>query len=307
MAKIILAGGTGHLGSLLQTHFLQKGWEVIVLSRKTYESSNPLLHFVQWDGEHLGEWVDSLRAADVVVNLSGKSISTRFTAENKKLLTDSRIKPTRIIGKAISSLDNPPRLWINFSGISIFEEVEGSVRNEKDTDYGYTFLAQLSQQWETAFWAENLSHTQRVALRVSPVLSPDFGLFSELYPLTKLGLGGKVANGQQLMPWIHQDDLVGIVDWLIESENLHSVYHACSPNTISNQELMNALRDAAGVKFGMPLPRLFASIGAFIKGVNSSLLLASTPATTKYLIDDGYMFKFADIYPALKQLTQKTK
>lgn len=307
MKKIVLAGGTGHLGSLLQTHFLQKGWEVIVISRSEQISSDPSLRFVQWDGRTLGEWVDYLEKSDVLINLSGKNISTRFTSENKKALTDSRILPTRIIGEAISSLKNPPQVWINFTGISIFEGMKGRLRDENDKDYGHTFLAKLTQQWEEALWAKDLVNTKKIALRISPVLSKDFGIFSELYPLTKLGLGGKVANGQQLLPWIHEDDLVGIVNWVIEQDNPRTIYHACSPNTVSNEEFMKALRMASGMKFGMPLPKLFASIGAFFKGVDSSLLLASTPTTTKYLIEEGYAFKFSYLHRAFEDLIKTTK
>lgn len=302
MTKIVLAGGTGHLGSLLQTHYLRKGWEVVVLSRHKQSSSLPHLSFVQWDGNTLGKWTDALEKADVIVNLSGKNISTRFTSENKKALTDSRIQPTNIIGEAISSLENPPRLWVNFTGISIFEGVKGRLRDENDKDYGHTFLAKLTQQWEEALWAKELVNTKKVALRISHVLSKEFGIFSELYPLTKLGLGGKVANGQQLLPWVHEDDLIGIINWVIQSANPRKVYHVCSPNTVSNEEFMKYLRLASGVTFGLPLPKLFASIGAFFKGVDSSLLLASTPTKTKYLIEDGYDFKYPYIRQAFEQL-----
>ncbi|TYR34487.1 NAD-dependent epimerase/dehydratase family protein [Sphingobacterium phlebotomi] len=300
MRKIILAGGTGHLGTLLKTAFLDLGWEVVLLSRQRNKKEDKV-SYVFWDGEHLGNWTDVLEGADAVINLSGKSIQCRFTSKNKAILDDSRILPTKALGRAIARCSKPPRLWVNFSGISIFSGLN-ELQDETSIAVGTDYLAQLTRRWEAAFSAFDLSDTWKVILRVSPVLSKQQGMFAELLPIAKWGLGGKVAKGSQYVSWIHQQDFVMLVQWIIEQTNPRRVYHACTPHPVTNAAFMKVLRKSVGVSFGLPLPRIIAHIGSYIKGVDSSILLQSVPATTKYTVEDGFVFKFGNISDALADL-----
>ena len=306
MNKIILAGGTGNLGNLLVRAFLKDHNEVVVLSRSSRKSHADNLRYVQWDGESLGDWVVELETADTIINLSGKSIQCRFTDENKKLLHDSRIKPTQIIGQAIQQTQHAPRLWINFSGISLFEGLE-QYSDEHSTRQGMGFLAALSAAWESAFQAFDLAHTRQVILRVSPVLAVEFGMFKELYPLTKLGLGGQVGDGQQQISWITDVDFVRLVLWLVDQDKPSSIYHACVPEPSSNTIFMSTLRDAIDVKIGLPLPKLFAKIGAAFKGVEPNLLLATNAVRSVQARQEGFEFAHPDCLQAFQYLIHKTK
>lgn len=300
MRKIVLAGGSGHLGTLLKAAFLDVGWEVVILSRQRNKKEDGVT-YVFWDGEHLGAWVHALEGVDTVINLSGKSIQCRFTSENRAILERSRILPTDALGRAISECDKPPRLWINFSGISIFSGLN-ELQDEASIAVGNDYLAQLTRRWEAAFSAFDLSDTLKVILRVSPVLSKQHGMFAELLPIAKWGLGGKVADGRQYVSWVHQQDFVALIQWIIERTQPRRVYHACSPHPVTNATFMKALRESVGVSFGLPLPRLMARIGSFVKGVDSSILLQSVPATTKYTVEDGFVFQLGNIKEALTDL-----
>src|SRR5690606_5841939 len=300
MRKIVIAGGSGHLGTLLKAAFLDVGWEDVILSRQRNKKEDGVT-YVFWDGEHLGSWVHALEVVDTVINLSGKSIQCRFTWENRAILERSRILPTDALGRAISQCDKPPRLWINFSGISIFSGLE-ELQDETSLAVGTDYLAQLTRRWEAAFSAFDLSDTFKVILRVSPVLSKKQGMFAELLPIAKWGLGGKVADGRQYVSWIHQQDFVALVKWIIEQTRPRRVYHACSPHPVTNATFMKVLRESVGVSFGLPLPRIIARIGSFVKGVDSSILLQSVPATTKYTIEDGFIFTFENLRDALSEL-----
>lgn len=302
--KIVLAGGTGNIGKLLSDAFLKIGWEVVILSRKAQESVNPQLKYVKWDGKTLGDWSDSLEDVDTVINLSGKSIQCRFTEENKKVLLSSRIEPTKILGEAIQKLNRPPRLWINFSGISLFEGLKG-IHNEESAQSGNTFLASLTKQWEKAFFDAETPNTNKVCLRLSPVLSRDFGMFKELYPLAKLGLGGRVSDGQQMVSWIHEEDLVRLVSWIVNHVAPSSLYHACTPEPESNEIFMKNLRIAVGMPIGLPLPALFAKIGAFFKGVESDMLLLTNSVYAKRPSDEGFKYQYPTTTLAFKHLTIK--
>ena len=305
MKKVILAGGSGYLGQLLAKMLLALGIEVVVLSRSKSEESLKEVNYVYWDGETLGNWVDELEGADTLINLCGKSIQCRFTEKNKKALTESRVVPTKLLGKAVQSLKNPPRLWINFSGISIFGGKKG-LHAEDSIDYGIDFLSVLAQEWEEAMDSIPLQQTKKVILRISPVLGVHSGMFAELHPLVKMGMGGQVGNGKQMVSWIHEHDFMQMVKWIVELENPAPLYHACSPETVSNATFMEVFRKEAKVSFGIPLPVPIAYIGSFLKGVDVSLLLQTVPATTKKTIEDGFKFKYSYLHSALAQLIKST-
>src|SRR5690606_12787838 len=117
--KIVLAGGTGQLGQLLKAAFVQRGEKVTILTRGEKKSHHPLIQYVHWDAQRLGEWIYHLEHADVLINLCGDNIRKRFTETNKKKLRYSRLGPTPLLGKPIDQLVSPPNLSINFSGISL--------------------------------------------------------------------------------------------------------------------------------------------------------------------------------------------
>lgn len=306
MKKIILAGGTGHLGKLLTKEFVRQGYAVVILSRSARPLPDEQVSMVEWDGVTLGKWKEVLDGADAVINLTGKSVQCRFTEANKKELVDSRILPTRLLGEAIKQLTNPPRLWINFSGISIFDGIQ-TVSDEDSMLYGTGFLADLSKKWEQVFGEAHTPLTHKVCLRVSPVLSPDFGMFKELYALAKVGLAGTVGDGKQCVPWIHEQDLVRLVCWIIQQESPSPLYHACAGAPVSNAVFMKMLRHAVGIAFGLPLPGLFAKIGAYFKGVESAMLLNTTIVTTTKTLKEGFQFSYPTLEEAFAQLTKQRR
>lgn len=305
MAKIVLAGGTGNLGKLLIPYLREQGHELIVLSRQKMVKHHPKVNFVYWDAENLGPWQNDLNHADVLINLCGLSINRRFTKKNKELLWSSRINPTRLLGDANKQLENPVKLWINFSGVSIFNGANG-LQDENSKAYAHDFLGSLSQEWEKTFLEAKIKETEQVILRMSPILSKHSGMFVELYPLAKMGLGGKVGDGKQMVPWIHEQDFLRLVDWIINSESRQTIYHACSPNPVSNTEFMQTLRQSAGVSIGLPLPAWMAKIGAFFKAVDPSLLLETTPVTTLITLQKGFKFNFPYIQLAFNQIIKST-
>lgn len=305
MSKIVIAGGTGNLGQLIIQALVSRNFEVIVLTRGKPEQGKSV-RYIRWDGETLGDWVHSLENADVLINLSGKSVNVRFTATNKKELRDSRLLPTRVLGKAIESLRYPPRLWINASGISIYDGIISGPNVETSENYGSSFLAELTKEWENELWEATTIDTKRIALRISPVLSKDWGMFSELYPITKLGLGGSVGNGEQYISWIHAEDFVSMILWLLVQRNPDRIYHACSPSPVKNREFMRALREATGISFGLPLPAPLAKVGAWLKGVDPGLLLETVFVASSATVQQGFEFKYQSLREAFGQLVQRT-
>src|SRR5690606_18973261 len=286
MKKIVLAGGTGYLGQLLKAALVKRGDKVVILTRGEKQSHHPLIQYVQWDARQLGEWVSHLEHADVLINLCGESVARRFTAANKTLLRASRVVPTQILGEAISALQNPPKHWINLSGISIFEDVEGC-HDENSQSVGGGFLAELTKEWEGVFLAIDTLGTKKTILRVSPVLTAKAGMFAELYPLVRYGLGGTVGSGKQFVSWIHEADFIRLIHWVIATTNPAPIYHACSPHPETNADFMAKFRHAVGIKMGLPLPTFLAKLGAWVKGVDDGLLLGSVAATSRSAVNEG--------------------
>lgn len=301
MESIVIAGGTGNLGELLTKFLLKHGYEVLILSRKEKKSSEQHVKYAVWDGENVGSWASDLENAKAIINLSGESINQRFTEENKKRILSSRIKPTKVIGEAIKTLNNPPEKWINISGISIF----GDSYEEKDEDSkssGEDFLARVSQEWERTFKSFNLPNTEQLVVRLSPVLHQDFGLIKSLVPITKFGLGGKVATGKQFISWIHYEDFLRIIHFLIQAKSDTKLYHAAAPEPVSNAAFMEKLRAELHVGIGLPLPSFAAKIGSFFMGTDSSLLLNSQRIVSKNLQNEGFIFNFPTLSLAFQNL-----
>ncbi|MGH2622542.1 MAG: hypothetical protein ACRDE7_02660, partial [Sphingobacterium sp.] len=224
--------------------------------------------------------------------------------KNKERLTNSRIVPTKLLAKAINSLTNTPKLWINFSGVSIFNGAK-EIQDELGKEFSEDFLGKLCQKWEAAFWDSACLNTQKIVLRISPVLSVKSGMFAELYPLTRYGLAGHIGSGKQFVSWIHETDFVNLVLWIISQVNREAIYHACSPNPVTNAQFMRALRLASGRNFGLPLPVFMAKVGAYFKGVDPSLMLETVPVTTLLLPKNDFKFIFPYIHSSFEDLIKK--
>ena len=169
--RIVLPGGTGHVGNLLARHFHGQGHHVTVISRSLHSSP---WHVAQWDGASLGDWVSVLEDSDVVINLAGRSVKCRYSRKNREEIMNSRVVPTRILGEAIARLSNPPRLWMNASTATIYrhavdkpmDEISGELGgNEPDVPDSWKFSIDVATNWEHAFFAAPAPFTRRIALR----------------------------------------------------------------------------------------------------------------------------------------------
>ena len=289
--NILIAGGTGFIGTYLKKRFEEKGENVKLVSRIGID--------VSWVHQSL---VDALEHTDVVINLAGKTINCRHTGENKKMILDSRIKATSLLGNAIAACKNPPLLWVNASASAIYKSDKIAPATENSQDLADDFLAGVVRSWEDAFFSFNLPATRQIALRTSVVLGRSKGAFPSLLRLTRLGLGGKVGNGKQFFSWIHIEDYFRIVEFLIQNVSVNGIVNCTSPSPLSNAELMQRMRNKAKVPFGLPALEFAVRIGAFFIGTESSLLLDSTNIYPERLLNAGFKFKFGDISTAISDL-----
>jgi uncharacterized protein len=298
--KIILAGGSGFIGSLLSKYFQAQGDEIIVLSRNHNSFKNGIKH-VKWDGKSKGEWFSNLEGADVLINLAGKNVNCRYSKKNKREILESRINSVNVLAEAINELNQKPKVWIQFASATIYRHSEDKEMTEADGEFGEDFSVEVCRKWEECFEAKQLPGVRKLILRCSIVLGRKDGAFPRLLNLVKTGLGGKQGTGNQMVSWIHEDDLCNIVHFLISSEKA-GTYNVTSPDPVSNKDLMKTIRKAHGISFGISTPSWLLEIGSFFIGTETELILKSRYVVPEKLVLEGYRFRYNKIESALSNL-----
>ena len=292
----MLAGGTGQLGALLQRAFTADGHEVVVLGRRPSEAPERR----QWDGRSLGPWAAEVDGADVVVNLAGRTVNCRYTEENLRQMMDSRVESTRVIGQAIAQAERPPPVWLQMTTATIYahrfdapnDEATGIIGgDEPDAPAYWRRSIEIAQAWEATLDAADTPHTRRVALRAAMVMSPDEGgVFDVMSGLVRAGLGGAIGGGRQWVSWIHGEDFVSAVRFLIERADLSGPVNLAAPGPMTQRDFQAALRAAWGVSIGLPATAWMAEIGAFFLRTDTELILKSRRVVPGRLLDAGFGF-----------------
>ena len=301
MAKIILAGGSGFIGQALAQRFAAQGDEVIVLSRgEDHENQkNVVLH---WDGKNFGTWAEVLEEAELVINLTGKSVDCRYNEKNKKTILDSRVDPTRVLGYAIQRAKIPPKLWINLSTATIYRHAEDRPMDEETGEIGSGFSVNVAKAWEETFFAMATPETRKVALRSAVVLGREGGALIPFKNLVRSGLGGIQGDGRQMFSWLHEEDLFEIIQFIRSNDGITGALNCSAPNPLSNREVMAVLRQAFHMPFGLPLPGWLLTIGAWLIRTEPELLLKSRWVIPTRLLKLGYRFKYSTLTEALANL-----
>jgi uncharacterized protein len=297
--RIVIPGGSGQVGRMLARHFQERGHHVTILTRGPSAEQWQNVH---WDGRHPGLWTQYLEGADVCINLTGRSVNCRYTAENRESIYNSRIQSTRLLGNVIAGLADPPRLWLNASTATIYRHALDRPTDERTGQLGgnetgapdaWNFSIRVAKDWEEAFFDVPTPRTRKVAMRSSITFSPVPGnAFAILLNLVRLGLGGKQGNGRQFVSWIHETDFARAVEFLITREELEGPVNIASPNPLPNREFMAVLRDAWGMPNGLPAPAPLLEIAAFFMRTETELVLKSRRVVPGRLLDAGFTFQF---------------
>src|SRR4030095_6138050 len=203
--RFIIPGGTGFLGKRVAQWFSDLGWEVVVFSRR--KEDVPGARLVHWDGATLGPWAAALEGAETVLNLAGRSVNCRYNAKNRAEILNSRVDSTRVLGQAIASCTSPPGLWLNSSTATIYRHAQDRPMDDETGEIGSGFSVGIALAWEKELFEAAIPRTRRVALRTAMVMGPQpGGPFVVFYRLARLGLGGTLGSGRQVVSWLHDDD-----------------------------------------------------------------------------------------------------
>ena len=301
MRKIIIAGGAGFLGQVLTDHFSALGDIVTVLTRGlSREEQN--VKYINWDGESLSSWEECLEGADVLINLSGRSVNCRYNTKNKYEIYESRLRSTRVLAEALRTCEKIPKLWINMASATIYRHAEDRPMDEMSGELGSGFSVDVCQRWEKAFNDEDIEGVRKVCLRTAMVMGATGDFLKMMRKLTCLGLGGRQGSGNQYVSWLHENDWVGMVEFLIQNKELEGTFNLSSPHPEPNDKMMAYLREACGIKFGLAAPVFLVKIGAFFMRTEAELPLKSRRVIPGRLIKAGYAMKFPDMRRALLDL-----
>ncbi len=297
--KIVIPGGSGQVGIVLCRAFVADGHEVVVLSRSRHSAA---WRVVKWDAQMLGDWAAELDGADVVINLAGRSVNCRYNAENRQEMMESRVRSTRAVGEAIARAARPPRLWLQAGTATIYahrldaasDEATGIIGgSEPDAPDTWRFSIHVAKVWEQAANDFVLPQTRTVLMRSAMTMSVDRGgIFDVLLGLVRRGLGGASGDGRQYISWIHEQDFVAAIYWLIEHSELAGAVNLAAPNPVPNREFMRTLRAAWGTRIGLPASKWMLEIGALLMRTETELILKSRRVVPERLIESGFTFRF---------------
>jgi uncharacterized protein (TIGR01777 family) len=297
--KIVIPGGSGQVGTVLARAFHRDGHDVVVLSRRPRVRP---WRVVAWDGATPGDWQIEIDGCDVVINLTGRSVNCRYTAANRQEILQSRVLSTRVVGQAIARAARPPRVWLQASTATIYAHRYDSPNDEHSGILGghessapgtWRFSIDVACAWERAFEEAITEGTRKIALRSAMTLSPDpGGVFDTLLGLVRHGLGGSAGHGRQFVSWIHYEDFVAAVRWLIDRDDIEGVMNVAAPNPLSNADFMRLLREAGGASFGLPASKWMLEIGAVFMRTETELILKSRRVVPARLLELGFTFKY---------------
>jgi len=294
---ILITGGTGLIGRALCRFWLQQGHQLTVWSRSPEKVASLC-----------GEGVRGIArledcppgALDAVVNLAGAPIADRpWTKARRKLLRDSRIALTGQLVSWLAGLEAKPAVLISGSAVGWYGDGGDLELTEQSGPVSSDFASQLCQDWENAALQAEPLGIRVVLVRTGLVLTADGGFLKRLLLPFKLGLGGPIGDGRQWMPWIHLQDQVALIDFLLHHEAASGPYNATAPTPVRNSEFAKALGKALQRPAFMPLPGVFLKLGL---GDLALLLLGGQQVLPERLLEAGFVFRFNRLDAALADL-----
>jgi uncharacterized protein (TIGR01777 family) len=303
---IVIFGANGFLGRYLTRHFARNGKEVVAIARSRTGWSGDGM-FLEWDGKTPGPWALALEGAEAVINLAGYGVNCRYTAENRELIKRSRMDATRAIGRAIAGCKTPPKTWLNASTATWYRHAEDRPQNDWLGEPGGGFSCEVAQAWEDAFFdAAVPAETRKAALRIGMVLAnEDATVYDVLRKLTARGLGGTMGGGSQRVSWIHMEDFLRAVDFLIADPFLDGAVNVTAPDFPTNREWMRVFREAVGMPLGLPATKWMLEIGARLMGTETELVLKSRWVDSVRLRDAGFRWRWSRVADAVTDLEHR--
>ena len=300
--RVIITGGTGLIGTALTKLLSSNNHEIFILTRRSPD--NPKfragVQHVQWDAATAEGWGHLVDGADAVINLAGEGIADgRWSEERKRRIYASRVNAGKAVMEAITAAATKPKVLIQASGVDYYGPHYDEILTE-DAAPGSGFLAQVCFDWEASTAEAERLGVRRAVIRSGVVLSNDGGAWPRIVLPFKLFAGGPIGSGNQYWPWIHIDDEVQAIRFLIDNENASGAFNLSAPAPLTNKEFAVTLGKVMGRPAFFPVPSAALKI-AF--GEMSTVLLDGKRAVPHHLLELGYSFKYPTAEAAFRDLT----
>ncbi|HDR7793339.1 TPA: TIGR01777 family oxidoreductase [Bacillus luti] len=299
--NIAISGGTGFIGKYLSTFFIQKGYTVYILTRKkTTETSNSNLQYVYWTPD-LPTF--PLSSIDIVINLAGESINNRWTKKQKEAILNSRIQTTKGLIKQIQALDAKPQTFINASAIGYYGTSETESFTEQQETPGNDFLAETVFLWEKEASKARSLGIRTIYTRFGVVLGADGGAFPKMLLPYQFYIGGTMGFGNQWLSWIHIDDVVHMVDFIIHNQEIDGPLNMTAPLPVRMKDFGETIAAITRKPNWLPVPSFILHA---LLGEMSILVLEGQRVLPIKAIEHGYQYKFPTINHALQNILSHT-
>lgn len=295
--KILIAGGSGTLGRRIAADLAGAGNEIVILTRAPRD--NVPFRQVSWDGRSVGSWATELEDA-VLINLAGELVDRRPTRANVELLRRSRVEPTHALVLASQQCSRPPAVWLQASTTAIYGDAGDAVVTEDSSiPPGPPQMPGVARPWEEA--ARDANTLRQIFFRMSLVLDTGTPLLDRVSRIVKLGLGGRIANGRQWVSWIHVQDMLRALRFVLTND-LNGLVNVTSPEPVQNETLMAELRRHLNRPWSPPVPAALVRLGALIMGSDPALALTGRRCIPARLSEAGFQFRFPGLTDALDDL-----
>ena len=282
--QISMSGATGFIGDMLKTRFIDRGWQVNVIDRKSLDLEDK-------------EFIDKkIEGSDVVINLAGAPILKRWNDRYKKEIYQSRIDTTRKITTAIRDAHRKPLVFISGSAIGIYNSTE--THTEESLHFADDFMGKVCRDWEHEA-LEAIGSTRVVIFRTSVVLGRNGGALKTMYAPFKFGLGGIIGNGKQPFSWIHETDLINACLFTIENEKISGIVNGVAPNPTTNYHFTKTFGKVLTQPTIMSVPEFALKL---VYGEGSQALTSGQKVLPEKLLKAGFTFSFPTIEKALMNL-----
>jgi uncharacterized protein len=296
ISRILVSGVSGPIGAALLPSLKTRGYEITRLVRGASTGEDQ----IAWNpAQPISPEIIS--GFDAVIHLAGESIVGRWTAEKKLKIRDSRVVGTRNLAQALAHAKNKPQVFVSSSAIGVYGDRGDEVLNEQSAP-GSGFLPDVCREWEAATKAAADAGIRTVQMRTGVVLSPKGGALGKMLTPFKMGVGGRIGNGQQWMSWIDVQDMVDAIHHILQSD-LQGPVNMVAPKPVTNAEFTQTLAGVLSRPAIFPVPAFVVKLAFGEMG--ETVLLGSQRVEPAELAAGGYQFRFSDLRASLENLLNK--
>jgi uncharacterized protein (TIGR01777 family) len=295
--KVFVTGGSGFVGAHLLRRLLAEGHEVAATGTRAFhpEIDDERLRYITADTTKPGDWQTVAAESDAAVNLAGRSIFAYWTEAYKQKMYDSRILTTRNLAAVLPA----ESVLVSASGVGIYGADPGDEAMNEESPPGEDFMARLAADWENEAMAARDRDVRVAATRFGVVLGRDGGAMRQMLPPFRMGLGGPIGGGEQWFPWIHIEDLISAILFLIEKPSADGPFNFVAPEAVRQKEFARALGKTLNRPAFLPMP---AFVLRTALGDMSKVLLGGQRTIPEALENLGFRFQYGELAEALRQI-----